>query len=61
MNGLLGALLPIIVFWTIPLVPLIVTGIAAIIDSIRQSPRRMSMARPAFTVKSRDVVETEAS
>lgn len=61
MNELVGALLPIFVLWTIPLVPLIYTAIAAALESIRESPRQLLMARPAFALKSRDAVDSEAS
>jgi hypothetical protein len=61
MNGLIAALLPIFVLWSIPLIPLIVTGIVSVLEHIRESPRHMLMARPALALKSSDLVENDAS
>jgi len=61
MRDAIAVLLPIFILWSVPLIPLIVTGIAAALEHVRESPRQLRMARPAFALKSSDLVENDAS
>lgn len=52
MNEFIQAMGPIFLFWSVPLIPLIVTSVITVVESVRESPRRLWSVRSALTFRS---------